>query len=213
MNTKQYIDSYLSNYSKIKVKYLDELAKIFIKENKNIDDFQEFLKDKDNHYLRRIYFQVNLIRRKTLKEKFEFIDNNLKLLQRWEDTDMILNYLPKKSCKSAIFFKARSYIKEKDEFSKRLGYVLLLNQVYKEKVFLNEIFKLFENDERYYVLMAQAWVISYLYMKFPLETYDFLKNSNLSYKIKSKAISKILDSYQIDNIEKEKVRKLRALVK
>ena len=72
---------------------------------------------------------------------------------------------------------------------------------------------LFENDERYYVLMAQAWVISYLYMKFPLETYDFLKNSNLSYKIKSKAISKILDSYQIDNIEKEKVRKLRALVK
>lgn len=213
MNTKQYIDSYLSNYPKIKVKYLDELAKIFIKENKNIEDLQEFLKDKDNHYLRRIYFQVNLIRRKTLKEKFEFIDNNLKLLQRWEDTDMILNYLSKKSCNSAIFFKARSYIKEKDEFSKRLGYVLLLNQVYKEKVFLNEIFKLFENDERYYVLMAQAWVISFLYMKFPLETYDFLKNSNLSYKIKSKAISKILDSYQIDNIEKEKVRKLRALVK
>lgn len=213
MNTKQYIDSYLSNYSKIKVKYLDELAKIFIKENKNIEDLQDFLKDKDNHYLRRIYFQVNLMRRKTLKEKFEFIDNNLKLLQRWEDTDMILNYLPKKSCNSAIFFKARSYIKEKDEFSKRLGYVLLLNQVYKEKVFLNEIFKLFENDQRYYVLMAQAWVISYLYMKFPLETYDFLKNSNLSYKIKSKAISKILDSYQIDNFEKEKVRKLRALVK
>ena len=213
MNTKQYIDSYLSNYPKIKVKYLDELAKIFIKENKNIEDLQEFLKDKDNHYLRRIYFQVNLMRRKTLKEKFEFIDNNLKLLQRWEDTDMILNYLSKKSCNSAIFFKARSYIKEKDEFSKRLGYVLLLNQVYKEKVFLNEIFKLFENDERYYVLMAQAWVISFLYMKFPLETYDFLKNSNLSYKIKSKAISKILDSYQIDNIEKEKVRKLRALVK
>lgn len=213
MNTKQYIDSYLSNYPKIKVKYLDELAKIFIKENKNIDDLQEFLKDKDNHYLRRIYFQVNLMRRKTLKEKFEFIDNNLKLLQRWEDTDMILNYLSKKSCKSPIFFKARSYIKEKDEFSKRLGYVLLLNQVYKEKVFLNEIFKLFENDERYYVLMAQAWVISYLYMKFPSETYDFLKNSNLTYKIKSKAISKILDSYQIDNIEKEKVKKLRALVK
>ena len=78
---------------------------------------------------------------------------------------------------------------------------------------MNEIFKLFENDERYYVLMAQAWVISYLYMKFPSETYDFLKNSNLSYKIKSKAISKILDSYQIDNIEKEKVRKLRALIK
>ena len=50
MNTKQYIDSYLSNYPKIKVKYLDELAKIFIKENKNIEDLQEFLKDKDNHY-------------------------------------------------------------------------------------------------------------------------------------------------------------------
>ena len=41
MNSKQYIDSYLSNYPKIKVKYLDELAKIFIKENKNI--LEEFI--------------------------------------------------------------------------------------------------------------------------------------------------------------------------
>lgn len=209
MNTKEYIDKELANYSKIKVKYLDDITKNIVKENKNIEDLQYFLQIKENYYLRRIYFQVHLIRCQNIKEQFDFIEQNLSLLLGWEDTDMILTFLSKKACSSYIFFKARLYIKQKEEFIRRLGYVLLLHNVYKEEVYLNDIFSLIDDDNRYYVLMAQAWLISYLYIVFPEKTYDFIKNSKLSYKLKSKSISKITDSYRVNEYEKNKVRKLR----
>jgi len=57
--------------------------------------------------------------------------------------------------------------------------------------------------------MANAWLISICFIKFPNETLKYLKKCQLDKFTKNKAISKICDSYRITQKNKEEVKKLR----
>ena len=76
-----------------------------------------------------------------------------------------------------------------------------------------EIVKLFREDEEYYVVMAEAWLISYLAMNHPEKTLEWLKTKPLRYNIIGRAIQKICDSYQISEENKEKFKAVRKLYK
>jgi len=73
----------------------------------------------------------------------------------------------------------------------RFAYVLLLSYYLDEK-YLDYIFQKIrnENSNEYYVKMAVAWLISYLYIKFPNETIR-LFDGTLDKFINNKALSKI----------------------
>ena len=57
--------------------------------------------------------------------------------------------------------------------------------------------------------MANSWLISICYIKYPKETYKYLKKNKLDKFTQNKTISKICDSYRITKKQKEEIKKLR----
>ena len=115
-----------------------------------------------------------------------------------------------KENKELFYLEIEKYLISENLFIVRVGLVLLLNY-YIEKDYLDKIFYMVENlkREEYYINMAVAWLLSMCYLKFPRETLSYLKKSSLDLFTYNKAISKICDSYQVNSIEKEKLKKLR----
>ena len=71
---------------------------------------------------------------------------------------------------------------------------------------MNEI-----QSDKFYINMAESWLICEIYIKFPKETEDFLKKNNLNKFTQNKAISKIHDSNRIGKDEKELLNKYRKI--
>ena len=82
---------------------------------------------------------------------------------------------------------------------------------YLDKKYLNQIFEMCEtvNNDAYYVKMAKAWLVSFCFMKYRNETFEFLKKKTLDKFTHNKAISKCRDSYQVSNEDKELLKMLR----
>lgn len=101
-----------------------------------------------------------------------------------------------------------------DEFTVRFSLVMILNYYindeYKEK-----IFKLIENVklDKYYVKMANAWLISYMFINYFDETIQFISKSKLDSFTKGKAITKAIESLKINSDKKEILRKIRSRIK
>lgn len=66
-----------------------------------------------------------------------------------------------------------------------------------------------KNREEYYAKMAIAWLIAECFTKFPEETLGFMKSTELPKWTFNKTISKICDSYRVDDEMKELLRKMR----
>ena len=98
----------------------------------------------------------------------------------------------------------------KKEFISRVGLVTILNHFVKEE-YLKEIFDTLNKIEsdKFYINMAEAWLVCEMYVKHPKETFEFIKNNNLNKFTQNKAISKIHDSYRVTKEEKEALNKFR----
>lgn len=96
------------------------------------------------------------------------------------------------------------------EFSKRFGFVILLN-FYVSSEYLDVIFKYVKScdTDDYYVNMAISWLLCECYVKFTSETYNFIKTNKLNDFILRKTISKVNDSYRVSLLDKERLRELK----
>lgn len=184
-------------------------VKTLIKKYKdiNINDFEL-----DKFYeLNFLYFAIGLQQKKTLKEQVEFVFENKDHLLSWGITDSTYQYF-----KVGVFENTLPTIKllisQKEEFLIRYGYLLLFKFL-KDTTIYDTIFGLFKNNDFFYVKMAEAWILSYLYIYDSKKTYDYLFSSDISFDIKNMAIRKILDSYRVNKEEKEKVKALRTILK
>lgn len=101
-------------------------------------------------------------------------------------------------------------IKDKYEYSKRFGFVILLD-FYVEKEYLKDIFNYINSCkvDDYYVNMAISWLLCECYVKFTNETFKYIKEANLSDFIIRKTISKVNDSYRVSKADKERLRELK----
>lgn len=107
--------------------------------------------------------------------------------------------------------KQKKYIQSEMTFTRRWGYVLFMPSLVKESAAAESLFLLFQNDDEYYVQMAEAWLLSYLAVYAPEKTWNYLANSSLDYKIVGKAIQKICDSYRVSDEVKVKFKEIRKL--
>lgn len=184
-------------------------VKTLIKKYKdiNINDFEL-----DKFYeLNFLYFAIGLQQKKTLNEQVEFVFENKEHLLSWGITDSTYQYF-----KVGVFENTlptiKFFIGQKEEFLIRYGYLLLFKFL-KDTTIYDTIFSLFKNSDFFYVKMAEAWILSYLYIYDSKKTYDYLFSSDISFDIKNMAIRKILDSYRVNKEEKEKVKALRTILK
>ena len=69
--------------------------------------------------------------------------------------------------------------------------------------------KSLKNRDEYYIKMAIAWLLAECFVKYPDETFGYLKQSNLEKWTFNKALSKICDSYRVPSEAKQQVKLLR----
>ena len=188
-----------------KTKDLDNLNKSLIKEKVDVSFLKDVVLERQEFH--RTYFQVSLAQLKTIEEQYEFIENNFLLLNDWWHVDQLTQFLRKQDFEYS-FNKAKVYINHPHPFARRWGYVLFMPTLVKQKEALR-LFELFKNDSEYYVIMAEAWLISYLGIYYPNETYDYLLNCSLNYDIVGRGIQKICDSFRISVEWKERFKSIR----
>ena len=64
-------------------------------------------------------------------------------------------------------------------------------------------------SDKFYINMAEAWLVCEMYVDYPHKTKEFLQKNNLNKFTHNKAISKIHDSYRVSKEEKEYLNTLR----
>lgn len=146
---------------------------------------------------------------KDFNEVKKLIFDYSKRIDTWALTDMVGSSLKQiKKNKLETLKIIDDLINEKYDFSKRLGYILLLDY-FIEIEYLELIFNYIKNEksDNYYVKMAIAWLLSEMYIKRPKETHSFLKENKLDDFVLRKTISKINDSYRVNKETKEKLKK------
>ena len=172
---------------------------LFIKEYGNQVDLSSIKKYVYGSYLYfRIYFKISLKKYKTNREKLDFVEDNFNLFSDWWSTDMINQFLKKPFDFNDTFNRAKRYVKSSDEFVKRFAYVMFISELAKDKNNHEKILSLMENDDRYYVKMAIAWLLTEL-LAYNSDIAKFIKESNLSTDIKRMTINKVRDSFKISD--------------
>ena len=102
------------------------------------------------------------------------------------------------------------YLKSNKEFELRFAIVMMLD-FYITEEYIDQVLELLNNikHDGYYVKMAVAWTIQAIYVKFPKKTMKFLNNNSIDNWTYNKALQKIIESYRVDDKEKEKIRKMK----
>lgn len=95
------------------------------------------------------------------------------------------------------------------EYYVRFALVMMLDY-FVEEAYIDRIldFVLKVNHEGYYAKMAQAWLLSVCYVKFPEKTECLLINQALDEEVRIKSVRKICESLRVSKEQKIRVRKL-----
>jgi len=157
----------------------------------------------------RIYYYVELQQRKDVRDRMEFIHNNM-LFADWWHTDQLISYVADLDFETALSY-AKEYIHSEAPFIRRWGYVLFISRLGRGHA--DTLLPLMQNDDHYYVQMGQAWLIAELAVDEPEKVYSWLSACDLRYNICSKAIQKICDSFRIPAEWKEQFKGLRPKLK
>lgn len=187
---------------------VDRLNRQLIREGVDVSFLKDIILSEQRYH--RTYFCVSLAGLKTLEEKLRFIEDNFYNLEDWWHVDQLQVFLKGHLRFDYTYEKAKEYVLHPHPFARRVGYVLFMPTLVKGDHF-EEIIKLFHDDDHYYVVMAEAWLISYLGMYHTEKTYEWLKTKPLKYNIVGKGIQKICDSYRISFEDKERFKALREL--
>ena len=151
----------------------------------------------------------------TLDEIITYIDNHLVKVKDWSMCDTFVASLKitnryKKELWNYIVIK----LKSKNEYEVRFALVMILNY-YINNEYKNKIYKIIENVKlnTYYVKMANAWLLSYMIIEYLDESINFIKNTKMDSWTISKGITKATQSRRISELNKDKLRELRNIVK
>jgi len=192
----------------VRVPILRKLAKQIIKEN----PYDFISKDKQNIYelvlLEGFVISYLDIR---FKDVLPYLKDYLSKVDSWAQIDsMVCSLKSIKDDKDFVYKIVKQWLKSNEEFTTRIALVILLTY-FVEKRYLNDIFELslLINNQYYYVMMANAWLISVCMIKYPKETKKFLKLKRLDKVIQNKAIQKSCDSYQVLQDDKDELKNIK----
>lgn len=155
-----------------------------------------------------------LISRLPFDEMMQWLDSQVDAIDDWSTCDTFCSAVGKVVKKHrAEFFDAKmdELLSDSREFAVRVGLVLL-KAAYVDEEYLQVIFDrisgLAERDE-YYIRMGIAWLLCDCFIKYPTATTSYMLSSKLPKWTYNKTISKICDSYRVDEETKDLLRKMR----
>lgn len=185
--------------------YAKELAKQY--------EVEELLKQIDNQYYEEIMLQGMLIGLE--KENFKKIQNHIEefinKIDNWAVCDVFCAGLKiTKKYKEEMWQFLQNYLNADKEFELRFAIVMILD-FYIEEDYLERIFKIFDgiSTQAYYVQMAVAWAISICFIKFFDKTLNYMEIAKLDNFTYNKALQKAIESYRINDEQKNILRGLK----
>lgn len=177
-----------------------------------LENYPEFLNFKPVS-LEELLFRGMLIARLPYEKMLEVFDSQVLLIDDWCSCDTFcsgLKPLIKKHREGFFEQKIDPLLKTAKEFPIRVGLVLLLGYISPE--YLQVIFDRVEslkNREEYYVKMAIAWLVAECFIKYPEETMGYLHVSKLPAWTFNKTISKICDSFRVEDDAKKYLKTIK----
>lgn len=194
-----------------KTKDVDRLNKDLIKSKTDVSFLKDLVLEQQRYH--RTYFQVSLGLIKSVEEQFKFIEDNFYNLNDWWHVDQLTQFISKDLSLDYAYQKAKEYVNHPHLFARRWAYVMFMPTLVKDEKSFDMIVDLLKDDNDYYVIMAEAWLISYMGIYHPDKTLEYLKTKPLEYNIVGKAIQKICDSFRISDDYKNKFKEIRRLYK
>ena len=182
---------------------VDRLIRQYVKQKADVSALRPYILTEQQFH--RIYYYVSLNQIKSVDERMAFIHENL-LFSDWWHTDQIISYVANLDFDTALCY-AKNYIRSKDPFIRRWGYVLFISRLCKGNA--AQLLPLMHDDEHYYVQMEEAWLIAELAVHEPEVVHEWFRRNDLKYNINGKAIQKICDSFRITDGWKAEFKKLR----
>lgn len=189
-----------------KTKDIDRLNKRLIKQQEDVSCLKDICLEEQLYH--RTYFQVEMGKLKTLEEQYKFIEDNFYLLTDWWHVDQLTQFLHEVDLNFA-YSKAKEYVNHQHPFARRWGYVMFMPTLVKEKASVDMIISILKDDPEYYVVMAEAWLISYLAIYHPERALEYLSTTTLDYSIIGRAIQKTCDSFRVKDEVKEIAKSFR----
>lgn len=175
-------------------------------------DIEEFLKYAQDKYYEEVMIQGLVISHiKDESTFYKYFKKHIKKIDNWALCDTFCS-----SCKivekyeDKYFTEAIELCLNSKEFISRVGVIIILDHFIKEEnlpVIFNTLNKI--TSDKFYINMAEAWLVCEMYTKFPKETEKFLKKNNMNNFTQNKAISKIHDSFRVSAKEKELLKKYK----
>ena len=191
----------------IRIPIMRDVAKKIAKSN-----IEEFLEYAQNKYYEEVMIQGLVISHiKDEKLFYKYFIKYINKIDNWAICDSFCNSIKiVRKYEEKYFKEAIKMALNKSEFVSRVGLVMILNH-FISKNNLNDIFDTLNKiqSEKFYINMAEAWLVCEMYIKYPKETKDFLEKNKLNRFTQNKAISKIHDSYRVSIEEKELLNKYR----
>lgn len=191
----------------VRIPILREVTKKIMKE-----DYVLFLNDVKDEYHEEIIVEGLVISKlKDVNMILNKINNYIIKIDNWCTCDTFASSLKIiNKNKSRFYSYVYKNICSNNPWMVRLCFVIL-HSYYVEEEYLSDIFKMIDNDNNnfYYVMMAKAWLISECYIKYPKQTFKYLKHTNIDSITFNKAISKICDSYRVTKEDKIVLKKMK----
>lgn len=199
----------VDNILGVRLKELRRIAKKILK-----NDPFDFLAQNDDEFMELTIIEAMVIGNlktdfltlKPLIEKFVLKINN------WSTCDTFCSNLKcfnKNKEQGKIFLN--KYLNSNKEFELRFGFVILLKYFINDFNYIVEKLKNYNNDS-YYSKMAVSWCLAELIIK------NYKQSINIDYSklhpfVVNKGLTKALESYRLNEAQKEKLRQLRNLHK
>ena len=145
------------------------------------------------------------------KRDIVLVEKFIPKINNWSVCDCFCNGLKfTDNCKSEMWKFLQKYLKSDKEFELRFAHVMLLDY-FVEKEYLDKIFQTLNgfSSQHYYAQMSAAWLVSICFIQYPNETFEFLKDFKTDKFTYNKSIQKIIESFRVDKITKEKLRGLK----
>jgi 3-methyladenine DNA glycosylase AlkD len=175
-------------------------------------NYEEFLKLTTNTYYEEVMIEGLLL--SYIKDEITFdkyFNKYISKIDNWGICDSFCNSLDIVKTNPTKYFNiCKELSLSQEEFISRVGLIIILNYFIKEE-YLKDIFTILDSitSDKYYINMAQAWLICELYIYFPQETENYLKKNKLNKFTHNKSISKIRESYRISKEKKDYLNTLK----
>ena len=196
----------------IRVPILRKFAQKIVDSNEY--NWEEFVKNKNIKYFEEAQLQGFIIAYKKLQfeTKLKLIEEFVPRIDSWAITDTFVPTLRiKKENLKDYWNYILKYIKSNKEFEIRFAIVSMLDYFIIDE-YVDKVIEILNNisHDGYYVKMAVAWTLAEIGIKYNDKLLVFLKEkSNLDKFTYNKTLQKMIESFRIENSQKNTLRKMK----